>query len=285
METYSPYSLVDERTGEVWRDFATITMVSLLVLVLLLLPVLWRLLQRLRRAQVQRETLLERAVNASTDERRRIAAGLHDGLVQDLVGASLVVSGAAYRAQAEGRDDVAEELRGAAASVRTGIVGLRSLLVDIYPPSLTATGLEDALDDLATSTEMRHIDVHFQCSYPDRSRIGQDGERLVFQIAQECLRNTVRHASATVVQISLAPDRNTMVLDIDDDGVGFDVQAALQKPEEGHFGLRLMAETAAQNNAELRVASSPGSGTRWQLRVPTCRADQDQREAAPAIPA
>lgn len=272
METYSPYSTVDKRAGEVWRDFATITIVSLLVLVLLLLPVLWRLLRWLKRSQAEREALLERAVDASAEERRRIAATLHDGVVQDLAGASLVVSGAAFHAEAEGRHAVAGELRDAASTVRSGITGLRSLLVDIYPPALSASGLEDALGDLVSSVRTRQIAVQLHINYPPSCGIGKDGERLVFRIAQECLRNTVRHASASAVEVRFAPDGDSMVLHVIDDGVGFDARAALEGPSAGHFGLRLMADAAAQNDAELRVALAAGSGTSWQLRVPIDRA-------------
>jgi signal transduction histidine kinase len=267
METYSPYSTVDQRTGEVWRDFATITIVSLLVLVLLLLPVLWRLIQRLHLSQAQRQALLERAVDASAQERRRIAATLHDGVVQELVGASFVVSGAAVRAEGEGRHKAADELRGAAATVRSSIGGLRSLLVDIYPPSLASTGLKAALSDLVASLRTRQIAVDLECSY-DGVSLGKDGERLVFRVAQECLRNAARHSAATAATVRLAPDGNNIVLDVVDNGIGFDPEQLLAQPKEGHFGLRLMADSATQGSARLRVASAPGAGAHWQLRVP-----------------
>lgn len=268
METYSPYSTVDQRAAEVWRDFVTITIASLLALVLLLLPVLWRLLQRLHHAQAQREALLERAVDASNEERRRIAATLHDGVVQDLVAASLVVSGSAIKAAAEGRRAVADELRGAAATVRTGVVGLRSLLVDIYPPSLAATGLEGALGDLLAAVETRHIAVGFESGYADGPSLTKEDERLVFRVAQECLRNAVQHASARTVDLRLAPQGDVLVLDVVDDGTGFDAAALLRRPKDGHFGLRLMADLTAQSRAELRVSTGAGRGTHWQLRVP-----------------
>src|ERR687889_497678 len=92
METYWGYSMVDRATAKLWRDFAPVTLASLAALLVLLLPVLWHLLRRLRDAQAQREALLERAVHASTEERRRIAATLHDGVVQDLIGASMAMS-------------------------------------------------------------------------------------------------------------------------------------------------------------------------------------------------
>ncbi|MCW2803758.1 MAG: hypothetical protein JWN06_1975 [Propionibacteriaceae bacterium] len=267
-ETYSPYSVVSERTSEIWRGFAGITFSSLLILVVLLLPLLWRLLDRLSRFQSQREALLERAVEASSEERRRIAATLHDGVVQELAATSFVVSGAALRAESAGQTALAQSLTTAADTVRTSIGGLRSLLVDIYPPSLNATGLATALGDLVASLRTRNIDVRL--TLPDGpTGLGKDGERLVFRIAQECLRNAARHAQADTVLLELRSVGNKVVLDVIDDGIGFDAEAAVTRPAEGHFGLRLMADATAQAHGQLRVRSAPGEGTHWQLRVPT----------------
>ncbi len=146
------------RTSQLWRGFAGITMTSLLLLVALMLPILWRLLDRVQTAQAQRVALLEHAVDASADERRRIAATLHDGVVQELAAASFAVTGAADRAEADGRGELAGTLGTAAAAVRGSIGGLRSLLVDIYPPSLRSSGLVAALTDLAGTMRTRDID-------------------------------------------------------------------------------------------------------------------------------
>ena len=78
-ETYAPYDTVTARTHQLWKGFGGVTLTSLLLLVVLLLPILWRLLDRLKRAQAQREALLQRAVDASTEERRRIAGACTTG--------------------------------------------------------------------------------------------------------------------------------------------------------------------------------------------------------------
>ena len=101
-EMYTSYDQVGKRQSELWRGFAGVVLTSLLLLVILLAPVVWHLLGRIRRAQGQRELLLQRSVDASEEERRRIAASLHDGPVQDLVASSFVVAGAAERAAAAG---------------------------------------------------------------------------------------------------------------------------------------------------------------------------------------
>jgi signal transduction histidine kinase len=265
-ETYFKYDTVTERSAQLWRGFAGVTLSSILLLVVLMMPVLWRLLDRLKRSQVQREDLLQRALDASTEERRRIAGALHDGVVQDLAATSFTVAGAAERAASVGQPALANDLRGAAGTVRTSIGGLRSLLVDIYPASLAAAGLAAALDDLAASVRSRGITVNVDIS----SQTGLDpaGERLVFRVAQECLTNITRHAGATAVSLQLRRTDENVLLEISDDGVGFDAATVIAHPEEGHFGLRILGDVVARAGAELWLASAPGGGTQWQLRVP-----------------
>lgn len=265
-ETYAQYDEVTARSGQLWRGFAGVTLTSLLLLVVLLLPILWRLLNQLKRSQAQRETLLERAVEASTEERRRIAGALHDGVVQDLAATSFTVAGAAERAISLGQPELAEELRSAAGTVRTSIGGLRSLLVDIYPPSLATAGLEAALTDLVTTLRSRGTAVVLEIA----PQIGLDtaGERLVFRVAQECLNNIARHAAATNVQVRLDRVEGHAVMEINDNGVGFDAPELIAHPVEGHFGLRVLGDVVADAGGELLLASAPGAGTRWQLRIP-----------------
>ncbi len=267
-ETYAPYDVVLARSGDIWRGFAGITLSSLIGLLVLMLPVLWRLLDRLRRGQEQREHLLQKALDASDAERRRIAATLHDGVVQELAATSFAVSGAAATARADGRDDLADTLDEAATAVRTGIGGLRSLLVDIYPPTLAETGLVPALRDLADGLQTRDIVVRTVLPDPADLTLDRETERLVFQVAQECLRNAARHAQAAEVTLTLATRPDGVTLDVADDGLGFDVAAALAHPEEGHFGLRLLADAAERHGAALRVASADDRGTLWRLEVP-----------------
>jgi two-component system, NarL family, sensor kinase len=218
-ETYAPYDTVTARTEELWKGFAGVTLTSLLLLVVLLLPILWRLLERLKNGQAQREALLQRAVDASTEERRRIAGALHDGVVQDLAATSFTVAGAAERAESLDEPRLAGELGAAAGMVRASIGGLRSLLVDIYPPSLATAGLQAALTDLASGLRSRGIAVTLALA-PTPGLVAQN-ERLVFA-----------------------------------------------EPPEGHFGLRVLSDVADDAHAELRLASAPGSGTAWQLRIP-----------------
>ena len=266
-ETYSPYTEVDARAGELWRGFAGVTISSLLLFAALLLPLVWQLLTRLRSAQRQRERLLERAVEASDEERRRIAGALHDGVVQELAATSFAVAGAAARAQAAGDASLARDLDAAAGTLRDSIGGLRTLLVDIYPATLESAGLLHVLADLAGTLRARDIEVDLTLPEADPG-LGPEGDRLVFRIAHECLENVRRHAAASRVRIRLDVEPEAVVLEVADDGVGFDAAAVVAEPPQGHFGIRVLADVASQAGADLAVASSPGAGCRWRLTVP-----------------
>lgn len=266
-ETYSPYTEVDRRASQLWRGFAGLTISSLLLFAALLIPLLWQLLTRLRAAQAQRERLLERAVTASEEERRRIAGTLHDGVVQELAATSFAVAGAASRAEAAGDVELAEELDATAVTLRNSIGGLRTLLVDIYPATLEGAGILDALRDIVGTLRSRDVAVDLALPETDPG-LGPEGDRLLFRIVHECLENVRRHASATHVRVRLDTTAEAVVLEIADDGVGFDAEAALASPPEGHFGLRVLADVASEAGAELAVASAPGSGCRWRLTVP-----------------
>ncbi len=263
-ETYAPYSQVDSRARDLWRGFAGVTFSSLLIMVVLLLPVLWRLLDRLRAAQAQRETLLQHALDASDQERRRIAATLHDGVVQELAATSFVVAGAAEQAGQRGDRQLADSLRLATNAVRGSIGGLRSLLVDIYPPSLADTGLAPALTDLVGTLRGRTIAVSLDIA-DDLPELSADDQKLIFRTAQELLRNAAKHARAGMVRVELRRDDAMVLLEVSDDGVGFDPRDL--RPLPGHFGMRLLTDAVSAADAELRVMSAPGAGARWQLRV------------------
>ncbi|RNM12416.1 sensor histidine kinase [Nocardioides pocheonensis] len=266
-ETYAPYTEVDGRAGQLWRGFAGVTVSTLLLFAALLIPLVWQLLTGLRSAQRQREALLERAIEASDDERRRIAGTLHDGVVQELAATSFAVTAAAGRAQASGDPDLARDLTASAATLRDSMGGLRTLLVDLYPPTLETAGIQAALRDLGGRLRARGIEVTLDLPETDPG-LGPELDRLVFRVAHECLENVRRHASATRATIRMTRMDDAVVLEVTDDGVGFDVEAVLAHPPVGHLGVRLLADAASRSGAELAVSSSPGHGCRWRLTVP-----------------
>lgn len=267
-EIYVSYDTVGARTSQLWRGFAGVTASSLVLFVVIVIPIVWHLLRRVRRAEGQRLELLQRAVDASTDERSRIAATLHDGPVQELAATSFTVAGASATAGAHGDGALARDLDAAAAAVRASIRSLRTLLVDIYPASLARSGVVAALQDLAQATRRDDLAVRVDTDDEDSLALSEDASRLVHRVAQECLRNAAKHAGSATVTVSLHRDGpNSVALDVVDDGEGFDLDTAVDSPREGHLGLRLLADAASHPNALLQVSSGPGRGTHWRLAL------------------
>jgi signal transduction histidine kinase len=269
-EVYGDYQPVQERAFDLWRGLAGVLATSLLLLLILMVPVLWRLLDRLDAAQHQREALLRRAVDASARERRRIAADLHDGPVQDLVASSLAVSGAAESERAAGRAALAATISEAASTVRASVASLRSLLVDIYPERLADAGLSGTLADLARPLSGRGVEVEVDVDEAVAARLSEVALQLTHRVARECLRNVVRHADACHVSIRLAANdddpAHPVLLSVEDNGIGFDPDILPRL--EGHFGIRVLADLATEVGAVLRVSSFRGRGTTWQLALP-----------------
>lgn len=272
-EVYLPYEPVAARAADLWRGFAGVTTSSLLLLLVLTAPVVWGLLRRLRSEERRRADLLQRAMDASDAERRRVAGTLHDGPVQELVATSYAAEGAADAAVRRGDEDSGAQLRGIAAAVRGNIRVLRSLLMDIYPPGLRAAGLAHALHDLAATAGSRAVAVELDipAALPE---LAESDEQLAYRVAQETLRNAATHAAPCRVTMRLAAEGADLVLEVADDGPGFDPQR-LDTPAEGHLGTRVLRDLAAQRGAELRLATRAGAGTRWRLRIPGAAARRE----------
>jgi two-component system, NarL family, sensor kinase len=264
-ELYQRQSSVATTARKTWLTFVPALIGALLLLQLLQLPLAYRMARTLHDNRQEREALLLRALAASDTERRRIASDLHDGVVQDLAGTSYALAAAADRIDGAA-PDVSGALRDGAKQTRRSIRQLRSLLVDIYPPDLHRAGLAAALSDLVAPLESRG--VHARVELPPGLRLEPDAEALMFRTAQEALRNVMAHSEAGHVDVSVILENSHAGLTIADDGRGFTPAAADAAREDGHLGLRVLADMARDAGGRLDIDSEPGRGTRVLLEVP-----------------
>jgi signal transduction histidine kinase len=265
-ETYLPFKEVADSGRRLWLGFAPAVVGGLLLLQLVNLPLARSLARRLREGQREREALLHRALDASQTERRLIAADLHDGIVQDLVGVSFSLAAQGERMNGHGDAAAGAALKAGAAQTRHSIRALRALLIDIYPPSLHQAGLSAALSDLATIYTSRGLRTTVEI--PDDLQPVTTTERLLFRCAQEALRNVQKHASADSVSIRVQAGNPHVVLEITDDGRGFEPALLDARAEHGHFGLRLLSDLVEDAGGRVDVRSSPGAGTTIRVEVP-----------------
>jgi len=264
-ELYQEQQSVTDTAEKTFFAFAPALIGALLLLQLLQLPLAYRMARSLHDNRQEREALLLRALAASDTERRRIAGDLHDGVVQDLAGTSYALAAAADRIDGEA-PEVSDALRDGARQTRRSIRQLRSLLVDIYPPDLHRAGLAAALSDLVAPLESRGVQARVEL--PPGLRLEPDAEALMFRTAQEALRNVMAHSDANHVDVSVILENSHAGLTIADDGRGFSPEAAEAAREDGHLGLRVLADMAQDAGGRLDIDSEPGRGTRVSLEVP-----------------
>jgi signal transduction histidine kinase len=265
-EIYQRFGSVSASAERQLRALAPPLLGGLLVLLLFQVPLAWRLARRLQRGHRERERLLASAIESSSQERGRIAAGLHDGVVQDLAGVAFGLAPLAEDAERRGAPQAASELREATDRLRQGVRDLRSLLVDIHPPSLESAGLEATLSDLLSPLAADGITTELHVDDGAASGSGEDA--LVYRVAREAVRNARAHAHAATVRIELtrrAP--NLIRLVVEDDGRGFEAGERERRAAEGHVGLSLLEDVVRQAGGRLSVQSRPGSGTTVELEL------------------
>jgi len=264
-EAYYRYALVSSNGNQLWRSFAPIALGALIALEVVQIPLAYSLARRLRQRSDERELLLRQALEASDVERRHIASDLHDGVVQDLAGVAYALSAQTRRASAQAPDP--EVIDNAASTVRTSIRALRSLVVDIYPPDFGEATLESALHELVNRASEGGIDAQLDAEQL-RDPVSDPAARLLYRAAQEGLRNVISHADARHVTVKVATVGPRGVLDVVDDGQGFDAGAVTAARDSGHLGLTALRGLVADAGGTLTFTSSPGAGTTLHAEVP-----------------
>jgi two-component system NarL family sensor kinase len=264
-ETYQPYDEITRASRRMWSASLPVLLGGLVLLYLVQAPLAYRMASRLRAAQDQREQLLLSSLGASDKERRRIAADLHDGVVQGLAGASYTLSAVAGRARASGATELAETAGSTAVDLRRWVRELRSLVVTITPPALHEQGLAASLSDLASTLEARGVSV--QVDVPPDLDLDEATESLVYRVAQEGVRNVVRHAEASRVQLRLRHRPGLLQLEVADDGRGID-PAATAARRRGSVGLELLRALVAEHDGTLVVGPANGGGTTLVMDLP-----------------
>jgi PAS domain S-box-containing protein len=198
---------------------------------------------------------------AALEERQRLARELHDSVSQALYGISLGAHTARTLfdrdpAQVAGPLDYVLELADA------GLAEMRALIFELRPESLETEGLVSALTKQAAAVQARHGMV-VSLDLCDEPVLPLQVKQELYRIVQEALHNTAKHAHASMVNVRLDQTPEALLLEVRDDGVGFDVTASFP----GHLGLRSMQERVALLGGTCEIESTPGTGTCLCIRL------------------
>jgi signal transduction histidine kinase len=263
-EAYHAYDSIAEESRQRTLAFLPVLVGGLALLWLAQAPLAWRMASRLRAVQDEREQLLVAALAASDRERQRIAADLHDGVVQGLSGASYTLTAEAARLSQGGDTGAGEVLHRMAVDLRRSVRELRSLIVTITPPGLRQQPLVASLRDLVAPLEDRgiHVEVHVDADEPVDGTVVD----LVLRTAQEGVRNILRHANARRATVTLVADDEALELTVADDGAG--LRPGPHAGRHDGLGLDLLTGLAQQQGGSLDVRSTSGAGTQLRLRLP-----------------
>lgn len=216
----------------------------------------------------ERERLLQRVIDTSDRERRRIAHDLHDGVVQRLAALSFRLA-SAERTVDEGHSErLRSSLRSASDDIRQSIRELRTLIIDIAPANIDRARLANAIEDLVS--RLQPMDIAVTTDIMADPPLEPESCQLIYRVAQEAVRNVAAHAQAGNVTASLRRHGDRIVFRLIDDGRGFSADDLARRRSEGHAGTRLLEEMVRDEGAEVTIDSTPGVGTSLTLAVP-CR--------------
>jgi signal transduction histidine kinase len=197
-------------------------------------------------------------------ERNRLARDLHDSVMQALYGVTLYAEAAWRRLSAGDASVTGEHLREIRSTAQEALREMRLLIFELRPPVLKQEGLAAALRSRLESVEQR-VGLQTRFDLDLEERLSPEVEEALYRVALEALNNVLRHSFANLVSVALVRQDRRVVLEIEDDGIGFDTAAARERG--GGLGLRGMQERVTRLGGTLILASAPGAGTRIRVEV------------------
>jgi signal transduction histidine kinase len=211
--------------------------------------------------------VLSETVDAQEQERQRIARDLHDGINQLLIGALLELTSGRRRVERGAVSEALAAFEAAQDILRRVEAEIRRVVHDLHPQVLEGLGLAAAIRRLADEFAGQS-GVRTEVSIAGEiGRLAPRTEVCAYRILQESIHNIASHAHAVTVTVDVRLSDTEMVIEIADDGVGFDPhdQAA---SSNGHLGMRSMRQRAESVHGRLEIESAPGSGTTVRAVLP-----------------
>lgn len=199
---------------------------------------------------------------AALQERQRLARELHDSVSQALYGISLGIH-TALELQERDPPQATASLEYAIALTEAGLAEMRALIFELRPESLESEGLVAALIKQVAVLRTRYK-LTVEADLGEEPTLSLEQKNALYRIAQEACHNIVKHARASTVTLRLVEQKNLVLLEVRDNGRGFDPTSSFP----GHLGLHSMQERIAKVDGTLTIESAPEEGTCIRVQVP-----------------
>ncbi|MGC8877916.1 MAG: GAF domain-containing sensor histidine kinase [Anaerolineae bacterium] len=228
----------------------------------------------LKNAQLYQNLQLEqrRILEKESEARHKLARELHDGPTQSISAIAMRLNYVRMMIEKQqALDKVMEEVTQIEELARRTTQEIRMMLFTLRPVILETRGLVAALRQYAErlrQTDGLNVRVDAQ-GY--RGQLEKEAEGVIFSIVEEAIGNVKKHAKARNVLIRLRVENHLLRVEIQDDGVGFDAEAARLRREAGHMGLLNMEDRAEYLGGHFAIESQPGAGTCVRLEIPLHR--------------
>lgn len=213
----------------------------------------------------ERKALEREIIEISTAEQKRIGHDIHDGIGQQLTGLSLLASGIERSLTSAGQAAEAQAVAELRAHLRVTLKETRLLASGLSPVEIDPAGLVDALQQLV---EWVAESTGIHCRYQGSRKVQvADSVTAVhlYRIIQEAVQNAIKHAQPFHVEVSLERTPQSLILTVQDDGKGIDLE---QERRHGHLGLHIMRYRAGIIDARLDIRSGEAGGTVVRCEVP-----------------
>lgn len=214
-------------------------------------------ISQLKRAKAAHEEFSRRLIELQEDDRRRIAAELHDSLTQSLV---IIKNRALHSLQARDRPELAlEQMEEIVESATQALAEVKQMAHDLRPFQIDRLGLGKAIEGMVRRVADAHQLTITTALDPIDELLLPALQIHLYRIVQESLNNVVKHAAATQAYVTIQKQPQAIVMTIEDNGKGFDPE--LRPGDHGGFGQISLKERARILGASLLVQSAPGKGT------------------------
>jgi signal transduction histidine kinase len=224
------------------------------------LEVITRINTHLALAEARRQV----AEQAMLEERQRLGRELHDSVTQSLSSLALYIKGWQWRVDQASKEEVRQWLDQLSGIAAQTLKELRLLLYQLEPPGAGEPDLESALSRRLDAVEQR-AQVKARLEVKGKLTLSPAEAHELYAIIQEALNNSLKHACASAVVVSIDSEGGGVRVKIEDNGVGFSLAEA---EAGGGMGIKTMLARAARLGGSLEITTRPGGGTKVLVELP-----------------